>query len=100
MTNQHTQGEWQVFIQPAPHGTVRTINVGSERVATLEQMESIEESEANAKLIANAPNMLDTLEVILRNFKLNYSQNTPVTMQELEAGINIIQHTISKATNQ
>ena len=43
--------------------------------------------------------LLETLEVILKNFKLNFLHKTPVTMQELEAGINIIQHTINKATN-
>jgi len=51
----HTQGEWTIEIQPMPHGTARTINVGSNRIATLEFMPTIEESEANAKLIAAAP---------------------------------------------
>lgn len=55
MKNKHTTGQWEIFIQPMPHGTDRTVNVGSKRIATLEHTGDIEESEANATLIAASP---------------------------------------------
>jgi len=61
-----TKGQWKVFIQPSNEGSVRTINVGSKRIATLEFMPTIEESEANALLIANAPAMYAALKEWVR----------------------------------
>jgi hypothetical protein len=86
MKNKHTQGEWEVFIQPAPHGTVRTINVGNKRIATLEQMIGIYESEANAKLIAAAPKMLRLLNEV-KTFLLENDYNGLV-VDDIEELIN------------
>ena len=104
MTTKHTKGEW--YIDRPDFETINIITAldfvceipkGVGISEDIEERNS--EAESNAKLICNAPNMLETLEVILKNFKLNFLHKTPVTMQELEAGINIIQHTINKATN-
>lgn len=63
-----TQGNWEVFIQPSNEGSVRTINVGAKRIATLSFLETIEESEANAKLISSAPAMYQCLKQLRKWF--------------------------------
>lgn len=60
METKFTEGKWAAKIQPDELGSVRTINVGSKRIATLSFV-GIEESEANARLIESAPELLEML---------------------------------------
>ena len=52
-----TKGNWEIFIQPCEKELTRTINVGSKRIATLQYTGNQNESEANANLIAAAPEL-------------------------------------------
>ena len=67
MKNQHTKGEWQSFIQPHENGLIKTINVGSKRIADLKIMPTIEESEGNAEMICKAVNAHESLMDALRD---------------------------------
>lgn len=60
-SDKHTQGNVEIFIQPMPHGTDRTINIGSKRIATMHFTGNIEESEANAERIVECWNGWDSL---------------------------------------
>lgn len=61
MESKHTKGNWEIFIQPCEKELTRTINVGTKRIATLNYMGTQDESKANAKLIASAPELLAAL---------------------------------------
>ncbi len=64
----HTPGPWQVW--DAMEGNTAKLHVGivqqngSVRLASLPNMSAIGEDEANARLIAAAPEMLEALEAI------------------------------------
>ena len=92
MQTEHTQGTWEVFIQPTEIGTTRTINVGSNRIATLKFMPTIEESEANAKLIAAAPELLAALQPLV-NFCSIIPKETFT-----EVGANDFQYILNKCS--
>lgn len=63
MKTTHTAGEWKKIIQPAPHGLTTTINVGSQRICEIWHT-TIDETEANAKLIAAAPDLLKAIQLL------------------------------------
>ena len=52
----------------------------------------------NRKLIAAAPQLLKTCEILLKNFELNKKFGTTLNEIELTAGINILTDVIKKAT--
>lgn len=97
METKFTEGKWAAKIQPDLEGLVRTINVGSKRIATLSFV-GIEESEANARLIESAPEMLDACKTILHNFETNIKYNRTLSVTELNAGINFLNRVIKQAT--
>ena len=54
---------WEIKIQPDEVGLQTTINEGIKRIATI-KFNGIDETEANAKLIAAAPELLNTLKKV------------------------------------
>jgi len=63
MKTKHTNGQWYVL----PHSKQIYIAVQDEVIATINSLRITQgESEANAKIIAAAPNMLEALEEMVR----------------------------------
>ena len=93
MKTKHTKGEWKIYeLQKAYH-----INANYTHVASLTRID-MPKAEANAKLIASAPELLDACITLLHNFEVNKMYNQTLTETELTAGINILNRVISKAT--
>jgi len=61
-------------------------------------MKATKENIANQKLIAAAPQLLKTCEILLKNFELNKKFETTLSEIEITAGINILTDVIKKAT--
>ncbi len=68
MNTKHTKGNWQVAMQPEMHFNIGAYIPGQGcvgLVATVDQNRDIdfEQAEANAKLIAAAPDLLEALKI-------------------------------------
>jgi len=61
--------------------------------------QSREEAEANAKLIASSPDMLQALQAIKQNIEMNLQFTAVPTKEEMEAMINTINRAINKVIN-
>jgi len=92
METKHTQGEWKV---EKPYFNYRVTCNGE----TVAQIYPTNEEEANAKLCAASPVMLDALETIYNNLALNLKLGTTPNIEEIEAGARIALSAIQKATN-
>lgn len=96
----HTKGQWQAHLQPEMDFRVGSYFPGQGAtglVATVTQNKSIdfEQAEANAKLIASAPELLHQLCIAvkhIKNIEEKYKPENPFAIAEYESAI-------KKATN-
>ncbi len=98
MNNKHTQGKWKATGLEIRH--INNSMILANVYQHLEANQSRSEAEANAKLIAAAPDMLEALQNIYNNFSLNIKHNQGLNISEIKAGMSIIERTINKATSQ
>lgn len=92
----HTQGEWEIQGQL---GTT-TVMSGAIHIALVMDCDFKDrrEQEANARLIAAAPKMLETLAEILDIYENKKQNGTPLTVYEIGI-MATIKTAIEKATN-
>lgn len=91
MKNTHTEGEWTLGLYPNknyPHRVVMTTN----GVAISEVIEKpdLKEMEANAKLIAAAPDLLDSVMKLmdeLNDVTVEFPEHTYDILNKIEAAI-------------
>lgn len=93
--NKFTPGEW---IAEKRLSSYWILGQNKERICSL--YNDGDKTAANALLIAAAPNLLNALESIITNLRVNIKYEQYPTLQELESGINLIQKAIDKATKQ
>ncbi|MCK5608853.1 hypothetical protein KAR91_43675 [Candidatus Pacearchaeota archaeon] len=74
----HTKGEW--IATRGSHSYPLEITTETKTIAQIEARKSIDETEANAQLIAAAPDLLDACRKALSKFRLMY--------EKIEAGYN------------
>lgn len=69
MSNKHASGPWHVGTECIKNQLVVCPLEDSPLIITIEQVDGdLQELEANARLVAAAPEMLGALETVLRNF--------------------------------
>lgn len=74
MKNEHTPGPWTCGATSLPHVIMKNGNVW------MPQYEGNPNDEANAKLIAAAPDMLEALERILSDYDIaDHDESLPLT---------------------
>lgn len=95
---EYTKGEWKADASMFMKGLV--VRSGNKLVAVtiVEDEINKEEAAANAKLIANAPNMLETLEHIVEYW--NRDQNEKAIADALWHIIDVAEEAIAKATGR
>jgi hypothetical protein len=91
--SKHTPGPWNVFGSETVRGSIPQIHVGTEERLTAKiPVFGQESAEANARLIAAAPELLDGLKQAVDHLKLKY-EPTPLDgeaalIRKLESLIN------------
>ena len=89
-TSKHTSGEWQVHSFGSKENLQTHIHANNVRIAKISQ---IDESEANARLIAAAPELLEALQKISQMSDCGSHEQAMIQMKS------IAQASINKATN-
>ena len=99
MNTTHTPGPWEAKYQPfSPAHTIgkRASNGSHDLIADLsESVAQLDERQANAHLIAAAPEMLEALKLIV-NYQ-NYTMNFSKVSYELQAALTECVNAIAKA---
>ena len=89
--NKHTQGEWVVYVPE--HIGCTNVAIGGDKyfgqfIELWHHQNSKEQSEANAKLIAASPDLLENLTRILDRIKENNMENLfPSAFERAKAAI-------------
>lgn len=96
----HTKGTWKVT-----HDTVNDyIDAKDENgfnmpiACTYSGKVGRDSAKANAKLIASTPEMYAALNTVKENMELNLKHNQPVSVQEMNVALSIINAALNKAT--
>jgi hypothetical protein len=109
MKTKHTDGPWTIRREPKEFKAVIECNseFSSKWIATCPMppfgTELHDVDEANAALIAAAPELLEALEECLAWFELDPQRNRPIMAQDTEVGFRMIQQAgaaIAKAKGQ
>lgn len=105
MTAKHTPGEWEIVSPDIIDRTIIRMSDGCE-ISFGESDQSLEEIQANARLIAAAPSMYDDLNLIAHT-NLDYHPEYKVTIntagwykKQLEGVIELAEAAIRKARGE
>lgn len=77
----HTQGKWEV---KTPNYSFQTIESKYGKVCTLSHQFGTDEAEANARLIAAAPELLEALDGMINRFAPNFNRENDEDAKALQ----------------
>ena len=102
MSTKHTQGNWEFsqwgWDNKGIEGKSHTVSCNGVDIALIDMSNNYNEAEANAKLIAAAPDLLEALQKALKTIELFSYERNYNSKRWYDENIVPIQSAINKAT--